>query len=233
MKIRRLHAWPRNQAEAKKIQYRLRGDLNIGYALDRVTLIAGVDTAYDHTSNILYASACVFHFPGLMQLEKATAFFPAGFPYVPGLHAFREGPVILQALARLRSRPDVILFAGHGVAHPQQCGLASHLGLLADTPSIGVARRLLIGQHPELGPDEGESAPLIVGNSRAGVVYRSRSNVKPIYISPGYKCGIDDAVRLVTACLCGYRIPEPLRTAHRLANRARRNSRKDSVVPDK
>jgi deoxyribonuclease V len=226
MEISEIHPWPTGQSQALEIQYRFREQIIIEGSLDGINLIAGVDTAFDHKTDMLYAGACLYSYPDMIAREKAGASANASFPYVPGLYAFREGPVILKALSRLQTRPDAILFSGHGIAHPRRIGLASHLGLVLDIPSIGCARKKLVGQHNDVGPDEGSSTPLIVDNKEVGCVYRTRHNVKPVFISPGHKCGLQDAVTVVVNCLNGYRIPEPLRAAHRLANRLKRSNKK-------
>jgi deoxyribonuclease V len=222
MDFRNLHTWPRSEDEAVSIQNEMRPLIAMGDAPDRVELIAGVDTAFDHIANVLYAAIVLFRYPGLEECEKVSDSADACFPYIPGLHAFREGPVILKTFQRLKTKPDLIIFAGHGIAHPRFCGMAGHLGLLLETPSIGCARRRLAGQYQDPAPQKGASSPLYLENREVGRVYRSRNNVKPIYISPGYRCSLTDAVRYVTDCLQGYRVPEPLRAAHRLANRTRR-----------
>ena len=218
MKIRQLHSWPVNEDDAIRIQNSLKDKIITNGNLRDIKFIAGVDTSFSHKTDTLFAAVCLYRYHDLTLCEKVTVSLPAAFPYIPGLYAFREGPVILKALARLKTAPDVIIFAGHGIAHPRSFGLAAHLGLLVDIPSIGCARKKLSGEHQEIGSEVGDSAPLCVGNNIAGLTYRSRKDVKPIYISPGYKCSVADASRIVTECLRGYRIPEPLRTAHRLAN---------------
>ncbi len=226
MEIADLHPWPEDQSEALEIQYRFRDEIITTGSLNGVGLIAGVDTAFDHNTDTLFASVCVFNFPDLTECERVSDSGKAIFPYVPGLHAFREGPVILKALARIRTRPDLIIFAGHGIAHPRRFGLACHLGLILDIPSVGCARKRLTGQHDEIDPEQGANVPLIVDNKDSGRVYRTREKVKPVIISPGHRCGINDAVNVVAKCLQGYRIPEPMRAAHRLANRIKRNNKK-------
>lgn len=224
MKFMLLHNWPDDQKEAIQIQNRLRSKISNVEKLDKIQLIAGVDTAFDINANILYAVVAVFGYNDLGLVDKASAYMQAHFPYIPGLHAYREGPVILKAFEKLTTIPDVILFAGHGIAHPRQFGLASHLGLILGLPSIGCTRKRLAGQYQEVGPESGESSPLYVENSMCGMVYRSRTNVKPIFISPGYKCDLDSAFKIVVSCLRGYRMPEPLRSVHILAGRLKREN---------
>lgn len=226
MEIPILHVWPKEQSEALKIQYHLKNRIITTGSLDHIESIAGVDTAFDHATNTLNAAVCVYSYPHLIEQERVTASMPAVFPYVPGLHAFREGPVILRAFSQLRDKPDVIIFAAHGIAHPRRFGMASHLGLILDTPSVGCSRKLLTGRHEEIGLHKGEKTPLMIADKQVGIVYRSREKVKPIFISPGHKCGIEEAADLVIKCLIEYRVPEPLRAAHRLANHIKRNHKK-------
>jgi deoxyribonuclease V len=141
------------------------------------------------------------------------------FPYIPALLAFREGPVILRALSRLTIDPDVLIFSGHGIAHPRGFGMASHLGLLADTASIGCARKRLCGDYLMPDPEKGSISSLFVANVEAGYAYRTKEGVKPMFISPGHKCGILDALDIVEKCLTGYRMPEPQRLAHLFASK--------------
>ncbi len=219
MHIRELHKWPHGRAEAVKIQNQFKNRVVFEGALDDVKLIAGVDTAFDHIANILYAAVCLYSYPDLIEKEHATASATATFPYVPGLHVFREGPVILRAFARLHTRPDLVIFAAHGEAHPRRFGMASHLGVILDIPSVGCARKLLVGEHDEVAAVSGSSAPLMLNTIRVGTVYRSRDGVKPIFISPGHRCDVESATKIVVGTLREYRVPEPLRAAHRLANR--------------
>ncbi len=226
MHIHELHEWPGGRGEALKIQHQFKDRIVLDGSPGGIGTVAGVDTALDQLANILYAAVSLYSFPELEPLERTTASGAASFPYIPGLHAFREGPVIIKALSRLRTVPDLIIFAAHGIAHPRRFGMASHLGLILDIPSIGCARKILVGEHAEVGDQKGDSVPLMLHNIRVGTVYRSRSGVKPIFVSPGHRCSTDDAVRIVAACLSEYRIPEPLRAAHRLANKLKRTGNK-------
>jgi len=226
MHIRELHPWPKDKGSAVKIQHQFKNDIILDGSLDHVGIIAGVDTAFDHIANILYAGVSLYTYPDLMPLEHTSASATARFPYVPGLHAFREGPVILKACASLRTTPDLILFAAHGIAHPRHFGMASHLGLILNIPAVGCARKILVGHHADVAERKGASAPLMVNGIPAGMVYRSRDGVKPLFISPGHRCRTEDAVDIVVACLRDYRMPEPLRAAHILANRLKRAGNK-------
>ncbi len=223
MQIQELHAWPTKEDEATRIQQTLVPHVRLTSLPELVQNVAGVDTAYNPTLDRLYAAVCVYSLPNFNIIDTAKASAEAEFPYVPGLHIFREGPVILKALRRLTIEPDVIIFAGHGIAHSMRFGMASHMGVMLDCPTIGCARKCLAGQFNEVGQAQGDLSELVLGNEPVGVVYRSRENVKPIFISPGHLCTISDAKRIIVECLRGYRIPEPLRAAHRIANREKRD----------
>lgn len=225
MHIQAIHDWPSTETEAITIQEKLRDRVIPNGSLDRVQSVAGVDTAYDIDQNLLYAAVCVMSYPDLCEIEKVAAAEEIRFPYIPSLHAFREGPAILKAIAGLGRTPDLFIFSGHGIAHPRQFGMACHFGLILNTPAIGCARKRLAGQYEPLGPERGEAVPLILQNRPAAIVYRSRTNVKPIFISPGHLCGLDEAWGFVVSCIRDYRLPEPLRAAHRLANWTKRYDR--------
>jgi deoxyribonuclease V len=147
-----------------------------------------------------------------------VARLPTRFPYVPGLLSFRELPVVLDALARLAVIPDVILCDGQGRAHPRRFGIACHLGVLLDLPTVGVGKTRLVGRHAEPGPDKGDWAPLLDDGEVIGAVLRTRAGVKPLYISVGHRISLDSAITLTLACLTRYRLPETTRAAHRLAS---------------
>jgi len=225
MEIPKISPWPKTEQEGLSLQHRLKELIITEGELDGAVLVAGVDTAFDHKNDMLFAGVSLYDIEDMTEYERASASAKAVFPYMPGLYTFREGPVILMALARLRNRPDAIIFSGHGVAHPRGIGLASHLGLILDIPSIGCARKKLAGQYEEPGKERGSVTSLILNNREVGKVYRSRERVKPIFISSGYRCRLESAVSMVVRCLGDYRLPEPLRSAHRLANRVKRNHR--------
>lgn len=222
MKIDLIHEWPDNPQTATDIQEKLKKDIIIEGSLDDVHLIAGVDTAFDHKRNLLFSGVALLRYPDMIEVEKSAAWGEATFPTFPGMQAFREGPVVLAALAQLEAIPDLIFFSGQGIAQPNRFGLACHLGLTLAIPSIGVARKKLAIMCGELDDNKGSQAPLLIGNQQVGVAYRSRSGVKPIFISPGHRCGIDDAVKLISGCLSEYRLPDPLHFAHRWANFTKR-----------
>jgi deoxyribonuclease V len=178
--------------------------------------VCGIDVHY-LDEGIAHAAAAVLSFPGLEPRGHAFARRRVAFPYIPGLLSFREVPAALAALARLSIAPDLILCDGQGIAHPRRCGLASHLGLLAGLPSIGVAKTRLIGEHRGPPARRGAWVPLVDRGERIGAVLRTRAGVKPVYVSIGHRVSLETAVRYAMACTTRYRIPEPLRSAHRFA----------------
>ncbi|MEJ2591298.1 MAG: deoxyribonuclease V [Candidatus Thiodiazotropha sp.] len=180
--------------------------------------VAGVDVGFEAQGRVTRAAVAVLDFPSLQPLEEAVARQPTRFPYVPGLLSFRELPAILQALARLDRPPDLLLCDGQGLAHPRRFGLACHLGLLTDIPAIGVAKSRLIGSHGALPAEKGAWVPLIDKGEVIGAVLRTRSGVKPLYISIGHRISLESAIHYVLACTTRYKLPETTRAAHRLAS---------------
>jgi len=184
-------------------------------------LIAGADVSYGRGSNRLFAAVVVLRLPDLELVEEQCVSRPAGYPYVPGLLTFREAPPLLAAFARLKSRPDAAVFDGQGRAHPREMGLAAHIGLWLDLPTIGCAKSRLVGEAEEPGPEPGDFSDLRFKGRVVGAVLRTRRNVKPLYVSPGHKANLPDSIRLVLKCGAGYRLPEPTRRAHALVSRLR------------
>ena len=187
-----------------------------------IRYVAGADLAFDPETGQAFAGVIVYRFPELEEVERRSARRKLRFPYVPGLLSFREGPALLAAFARLRTEPDLILIDGHGRAHPRLFGIACHLGVLLDKPTIGCAKSLLVGTHYEPGAKAGSSSPLVYHGDRVGVVLRTRDGVKPIYVTTGHRVSLDTAVRLVRQCLDGYRIPKPTRQADHYVRDLRR-----------
>ncbi len=168
----------------------------------------------------MYAAVVVMSLPELELVETATAYGEAYFPYIPGLLSFREVPVLLEAFQALKRLPDAVICDGQGIAHPRGFGLAAHLGLLLDLPTVGCAKTRLIGEHRPAGMRKGSAAALKIDGKTVGKVLRTRTGVKPVYVSPGNKLDVESSVKLV--CLCSkYRVPEPTRHAHMLCNRLR------------
>lgn len=207
-------------AEASALQEKLAGRVERVDRLGTVRHVCGIDVHYSPDGRSARAAAVLLSFPALLLLEQAFARRHVSFPYIPGLLSFRELPAALAALARLSRVPDLVLCDAQGVAHPRRCGLASHLGLLADLPCIGVAKRRLIGEHRSPAVRRGAWTPLVDAGETVGAVLRTRAGVKPVYVSIGHRVSLETAVRYVMACTTRYRLPEPLRSAHRLARLA-------------
>lgn len=213
-----VHPWDVTPAEARAIQERLRTRLETEDRLGPVRRVAGVDVGFDMRRRLTRAAVAVLAFPSLERVAHALALRPTTFPYVPGLLSFREVPAILDALERLEQRPDLLLCDGHGMAHPRRFGFASHLGVLAGIPSIGVAKKRLLGSHEAVPDRRGAWVPLMDREEVIGAVLRSRAAVKPIFISIGHRVSLPTAVDWVMRCTGRYRLPETTRWAHRLAS---------------
>jgi deoxyribonuclease V len=205
-------------AEAKTLQSRLAEKIVLRDDFRAIRRVAGVDVGFEDGGATTRAAVAVLTFPSLQLEESAIARQPTRFPYVPGLLSFREAPAVLAAMKKLRVRPDLLLCDGQGIAHPRRLGIASHLGLLLDLPSVGVAKTRLTGAHGNVPDARGAWVPLMDGKETIGAVLRTRAGVKPLYISPGHRIGLESAIAWVMACLTRYRLPETTRWAHRLAS---------------
>ncbi len=184
--------------------------------------VAGVDVAYKRRDGEAHAAAVVLDLETLSVLDQTVVSVPVAFPYVPGLLSFREVPAAIKAIERLSVGPDLLICDGQGLAHPRRVGLASHLGLLLDRPSIGAAKSRLIGTHAEVGGQRGARTPLYDGSEIVGTVLRTRRGCRPLYVSIGHRVSLATAVGLVLACTSRYRLPEPTRLADRLSKAAGR-----------
>ncbi len=200
------------------IQDELRTRVETVDRLPPIHHVAGVDVGYEQGGQVTRAAVVVLTYPELQPMDSALARLPTGFPYVPGLLSFRELPAVLAAIERLQVRPDVYLCDGQGRAHPRRFGIACHLGVLLDVPTIGVAKSRLIGSHAEPPREKGGWTPLLDGAEVIGAVLRTRAGVKPLYVSIGHRVSLDTAIRLVLACTGRYRLPETTRLAHRFAS---------------
>ena len=174
-----------------------------------VKTAAGLDCAFDKAGGHVLAAAVVLSFPELEVIETASACVPLTFPYVPGLLSFREAPACLAAVKKLKTIPDLFLIDGQGIAHPRRLGLASHLGLFLDCPVIGCAKSRLIGTYDEPGQEKGDWSLLYDKDETIGAVVRTRTTVKPLFISPGHRCTLDDAITWTLRLTTRYRLPEP------------------------
>lgn len=212
------HDWDVSAAEAVAIQRRLREQIRLAPLRGEIRLIAGVDTGFIDRGVTARAVIALYRYPRLELVEHAVALEPVRFPYVPGLLSFREIPAVLKAMQGLRQRPDLLLCDGQGIAHPRRLGIATHLGLYTGIPSIGVGKSRLTGHYQEPGSEKGSQSPLLDGEERIGTVLRSRTGVRPLFVSPGHLVSHEDAVDWVLRCLTRYRLPEPIRMADRLAS---------------
>lgn len=212
-----LHPWTLDPEEASRLQVRLRERLVLAWDGRPVKTVGGVDV--DLEGDLARAAIVVLRYPDLTPLAAVTADVPLVFPYIPGLLAFREGPAVLAAWEKLPLRPDLLMFDGQGIAHPRGFGIAAHIGLWLETPSIGVAKSRLYGRHDEVGPHFGDRVELVDPHDPAhviGTVLRTREKTKPLYISPGNWMDPQHATEFVLACCRGYRLPEPTRWAHKV-----------------
>jgi deoxyribonuclease V len=218
MTMNSMHPWVKTVAEAKVIQAQLRHKVIDSDDLGEVKYVAGVDIGFENNYTISKAAIAILTYPELELVEQAIARIPTAFPYVPGYLSFREIPAILAAFPQIKTTPDLILCDGQGYAHPRRLGLACHLGVLLDMPTIGVAKSLLIGKHEEVALEKGSWQPLVDKDETIGVVLRSRNLVKPIYVSIGHKISLPTAIDYVMGCLTKYRLPETTRWADKLAS---------------
>jgi len=216
MKLR--HRWDLTPAEAIALQERIRRRVEARDRLGVVRHVAGVDVGFEREGTVTRAAVAVLAVPGLELVDFAIARLPTRFPYVPGLLSFREIPAALRALSGLRVRPQLLLCDGQGIAHPRRVGLASHLGLAADLPSIGVAKTLLIGENRAVPNRKGAWSPLLDDGEVIGAALRTRKDVKPLFVSVGHRVGLETAIRWVMVCVTRFRLPETTRWAHRLAS---------------
>lgn len=217
MKVHQERAWPTNAEEAIAIQQELRKKVITTDDLGTVKYVAGVDAAYIEGDSITRAAVAVLSFPNLQVKDSAIAIRPTSFPYVPGFLSFREVPAVLDALEKLSITPDLIICDGQGIAHPHRFGLACHLGILTEIPTIGAAKTLLIGKHAELPLERGSWQPLIDNGETIGAVLRTQKAVKPIYVSCGHRVSLPTAIDYVLRCAAKYRLPETTRVADRLS----------------
>lgn len=214
MKSKKLHDWDLSYSQARDVQTELAGRLEFTPLRTNPRVVAGLDCAFSRDGRRILAAVVVLRLPGFERIETVSAVRKVTFPYIPGLLSFREAPVCIAAAEKLRSRPDVFIIDGQGIAHPRRLGLAAHLGLFFDMPTVGCAKSRLTGEYDEPPLEKGAHAPLKDESETIGAVVRTRTNVKPVFVSVGNKCVLDDAIRVVLGCAVRYRLPEPTRLAH-------------------
>lgn len=219
----RAHDWNLTPAEAEALQRDLPAQVVARDKLGPLRLIAGVDNSYVPATETTYAGVVVLTWPDLMFVERRVSRTPTTFPYVPGLLSFREAPGILAALAMLESEPDLFVFDGQGIAHMRGLGIASHLGLILDKPSIGCAKSRLVGTYDEPGPARGDRSPLTYRGRVVGTVLRPATGRKALlFVSPGHRVGVETSARIIAECCRGRIMAEPTRLAHELVTAARK-----------
>jgi deoxyribonuclease V len=215
---RGFHRWDLDYREAIDLQAQLAARLRFSDGLDPVRLVAGADVGFEDGGRVARAAVVVLDADTLETLDQAVARAPTRVPYIPGLLSFREIPVVLDAVAQLRCLPDLFICDCQGRAHPRRFGLACHLGLILDIPSIGAAKSRLLGSYGELPVERGAWVPLQDHGEVVGAVLRSRTGVSPLFVSSGHRISLDTAIHWVLSCAPHYRVPETTRKAHRLAS---------------
>jgi deoxyribonuclease V len=217
MQITHLHDWNVSPAQAVEIQQKLVDQViyDRPLALDKIRFVAGVDVSVK--DNVSQAAVVVLSYPDLTPVETALWKTPTPFPYIPGLLSFREGPVLEEVFKRLQHEPDVFIFDGMGRAHPRRIGIATQMGLWIQKPTIGCGKTLFVGKYVEPPPERGSWSPLIHRNEEIGAILRTRTAVKPVFISVGHLADLPTSIELVMRCTTKYRLPEPIRYAHNAA----------------
>lgn len=223
MKIKTLHPWNLSPKEAVECQRKLVQQL-VSKPLEKVRWVAGADISYSRFKPELFASVVVIDLEEKMKVvEIATAVGRAEFPYISGFLAFREIPTLLKAFENLRLTPDVIICDGQGIAHPRGLGIASHLGLWLDIPTIGCGKSRLVGEFKVPSQEKGGRSSLIYQSKEVGAVVRSKNKVAPLFISSGHLIDLESSLQVIQNCLTSYRLPEPIRIAHAAVNETRKH----------
>jgi deoxyribonuclease V len=223
VKIRNLHSWDVDYKAAVAIQADLREKLILADGLSgNIRIVAGADISCTKGDDRVYAAVVLLDAATLEVVEEARYSCSISFPYIPGLLSFREGPPMLRAFEKLRGRPDMVLFDGQGIAHPRGFGLAAHMGLILNIPAVGCAKTRLTGSFEEPGVRRGQCSPLMRDGNQIGAVVRTKDRVKPVFVSQGHRVSLERAVEIVLQCARRYRIPEPIRRAHVLVNKMRK-----------
>lgn len=206
---------------ATEIQNRLRDEVILQPQHFPVNIIAGADISFNKFSTTVYAGIILLSFPDLLPLGYSLVKKEILFPYVPGYLAFREVPALMDAWDQLPVRPDLLVVDGHGIAHPRRMGIAAHFGVMAKTPTVGCAKKVLCGKYEEPDPVKGSNTPLVFRDEVVGAALRTKNAVKPVFVSPGHLMDVPDTVNIISRCVGRYRIPEPTRLAHNIVNRFR------------
>ncbi len=221
MNVKHLHNWNLSYDRAKAVQTALAAKVRFVGLKKSPRLIAGLDCAFSKDSQRICAVIVVLRFATFEVAETVTAVAKVAFPYIPGLLSFREAPVCIKAARKLKTGPDIFLIDGQGIAHPRRLGLAAHLGLVFDKTTIGCAKSRLTGSFDDVGLQKGDYSLLTDKSETIGAVVRTRTNVKPLFVSVGNRCLLKDAIRITLACAVKYRLPEPTRLAHQMVSKLR------------
>ena len=208
-------------AQAVALQNELRSQIRIEPLLKPITTIAGADISFNKYEETVYAGIIVLSFPDLQEIEKSTVISKTSFSYIPGLLSFREIPSLLKAWNQLKTKPDLMILDGQGIAHPRRMGIATHFGLVTDTPALGCAKSLLTGKFEALPETAGSESLLYDRDEVIGAALRTKNKTNPVYISPGHRINLKQSLEIIKQCVNGYRIPEPTRKAHLLVNQIR------------
>lgn len=217
-----LHSWAVTASEAVALQKQLRQQIRIEPLSHEPATIAGCDISFNKYEETVYAGIVVLRLDTLETVEEVGVVSTATFPYVPGLLTFREGPALMEAWQKLTIQPDVIMFDGHGIAHPRRMGIATHMGLWVNRPSFGCGKSVLVGEFDDPAPERGNWSPMVHQNEVVGAALRTKNKVNPVFISPGHLIDLPTAIDLTLRCDGGYRLPEPTRRAHLFVNALRR-----------
>lgn len=244
MRLRVQHEWDVSVARAREIQEDLRRRWEGEDCFGKIRTVAGLDAAFVLTgsqalgaqrsrwramreANRAIGAVVMYSYPAMEEVERAYAEVRLQFPYVPGFLSFREIPALLAALGKLRRMPDLLFCDGQGYAHPRRMGLASHLGILLDRPTIGCAKSLLIGTHKAVGREFGAWSEIVDGGERIGAALRTRVGARPVYVSAGHRVSLESAIRLTVSVCAGFRIPRPTREADRFVREVKRSAKRE------
>ena len=223
----KLHDWDLSPREAVELQKSMRERVRLEPHEGKIETVAGADISFDKFSPVLFAGIVVLRLPSLEVLEEVGVVSETKFPYLPGLLSFREASPVLAAWAKLKTEPDAVMFDGQGIAHPRRIGIAAHVGLFLNRPTLGCAKSILVGRHEELDEERGSWQPLVdpKNDETIGAALRTKTRVQPVYVSPGHLIDLKGAIELTLRADGGYRQPEPTRRAHLLVNALRRGER--------
>lgn len=215
--------WPHTLKGAKAVQESLRRKVKIKRLGKRIKRIGACDVGFK--DDVCIAAICIYSYSDLQLQEEKTLKYKVGFPYIPGFLSFREGPALEKLFYQFKLKPDVFIFDGQGIAHPKQLGIASHMGVILNIPTIGCAKSRLWGEYKEPGKRRGNFSHLIDPRSRKvlGCVLRTRDNIRPVFVSPGHLISIKEAKDIILSCTMKFRLPEPIRYAHHLSIQAKQS----------